>query len=45
MVRPEQVIGGNHEIAFRLTLDGSLAGSTADLELPAYYVDDVTLAP
>lgn len=45
MVRPEQVIGGNHDVNFRLTLDGSLAGSTADLELPAYYIDDVTLAP
>ena len=44
MVRNQQVAGGDHAIAFRLTLGGSLAGSVAELELPALYVDNVTIA-
>lgn len=45
MVNNERLLGGTHEVLFRLELEGTLSGSVAELELPAFYVDNVTIEP
>jgi hypothetical protein len=40
-VRVERDAGGTHIVAFRLELDCDVPGATAELELPAFYVDSI----
>jgi hypothetical protein len=43
MVRNIAELGGTSTVSFRLQLVGSLAGSVVETEMPAFYVDNVTL--
>jgi len=46
LIRNEEQAGGNHTIAFRLTLSPTLPSvAQVEAELPAFYVDNVTIEP
>lgn len=43
MVRNFAVAGGTHEVIYRLELECTITSLAAELELPAFYVDNMTL--